>query len=81
MVKRRTLKTAESNYEYRVAETVDMVGDSYYAVTVPCPRDRIRRSCGKWANAKLVKEVLEDFGLTEERREYRENGETVVYGY
>jgi len=77
----RSLRTTNSNYAYRVQETTDMAGLAYYAVIIPPPRDKIRRSCGKWPNNFLCAEVIEDFGLEEEKREYRDDGKVVVYGY
>ena len=78
---RKLYRTDETSYAYYVNETTDMAGDLFYAVIIPPPRDKIRRSCGKWADQKIIKEVLDDFGLNEEKREYRDNGETVVFGY
>jgi len=79
-MKERGYRTEQSNYAYRVQETTDAMGITYFAVIIPSPRDKIRRSCGKWANNKLCNEVIEDFGLNEERREYRNDGKVVIYG-
>ena len=76
-----TYRTDESDYQYKVAETKDYAGDPYFAITIPCPRNLCRRAGRRWANSRLVKEVLEDFGLEEDRREYRNNGDTVVFGW
>lgn len=78
---RRAYKTEETGYTYYVSKTVDMAGNSYFAVVVPAPRQKIRRSCGKWANHKIIQECISDFGLDEEERKYKENGETVIYGF
>lgn len=78
---RRSYRTDETNYQYFVDETKDRLDHDYFAVIIPAPRDKVRRSCGKWANSRIIKEVLDDFGLNEERRMYKDNGETVVYGY
>ena len=78
---RRSYKTDKSDYTYYVNETKDMTGKDYFALTVPCPRYKPRRSCGKWANSRLINECIQDFGLTEDWREYRDNGETVIFGY
>ena len=78
---RRLYRTDQSNYVYYVNETKDMAGEPYFAVIIPAPKQKIRRSCGKWANHKLIKEVLDDFGIDEEKRNYLDNGDVVVYGY
>ena len=78
---RTMYRTDETNYMYYVDETTDMGGEKYFAVIIPAPAQKIRRSCGKWANSKIIDEVIADFGLTEDSRKYKENGETVVFGY
>ena len=78
---RRTYRTDETNYMYYVDETKDICGQDYFAIIIPAPRQKIRRSCGKWANYKIIDEVIKDYGLTEEKRKYKDNGETVIYGY
>lgn len=79
-IREKSYGTENSNYPYYVQETKDMVGDPYYAVIIPPTQQKIRRSCGKWPNNSICREVLDDFGLVEERREYRDDGRVVVYG-
>lgn len=78
---RRSYRTDETGYMYYVDETTDVCGNNYFAVIIPAPPQKIRRSCGKWANHKIINECITDFGMTEDSRKYKENGETVVYGY